>query len=39
MQASNIKRLLALEEENCRLKQMYVDLSLESRTLKDVVAK
>lgn len=39
MQASDIKRLRALEEENRRLKQMYADLSLENRALKDVIAK
>lgn len=39
MEASDIKRLRALEEENRRLKQMYADLSLENRALKDVIAK
>jgi putative transposase len=39
MQASDIKRLRELEEENRRLKQMYADLSLENRALKDVIAK
>lgn len=37
MQASDIKRLKELAEENRRLKQMYVDLSLENRALKDVI--
>ena len=39
MQASDIKRLLELEDENRRLKQMSADLLLENRALKDVIAK
>ena len=39
MEASDIKKLRALEEENRRLKQMYADLSLENHALKDVIAK
>ena len=39
MEASDIKRLKALEEENRRLKQMYADLSLDHKILKDVVEK
>ena len=39
MQASDIRRLREVEEENRRLKQMYADLSLENRALKDVIAK
>jgi putative transposase len=39
MEASDIKRLRELEGENRRLKQMYADLSLENRALKDVIAK
>ncbi len=39
MQASDVKRLRSLEDENRRLKQMYADLSLENRALKDVIAK
>jgi putative transposase len=37
MEAADIKRLKELEEENRRLKQMYADLSLENRALKDVI--
>jgi putative transposase len=36
---SDLKRLKQLEEENRRLKQMYADISLEHRVLKDVVEK
>ena len=39
MQASDIKRLRELEDENRRLKQMYAELSLEHRILKDVLTK
>jgi putative transposase len=39
MQASDIKRLRELENENRRLKQMSADLLLENRALKDVIAK
>ena len=39
MEVSDIKWLRELEEENRRLKQMYADLSLENRALKDVIAK
>jgi putative transposase len=39
MEASDIKRLRELEGENRQLKQMYADLSLENRALKDVIAK
>jgi len=39
MEASEIKRLKELEEENRRLKQMYADLSLDHRILKDIVEK
>lgn len=39
MEASDIKRLKELETENQRLKQMYADLSLEHRILKDIVEK
>ena len=39
MEASDLRRLRELEEENRRLKQMYADLSLEHQVLKDVVEK
>jgi putative transposase len=39
MDASDIKRLKALEEENRRLKQMYAELSLDHKVLKDIVEK
>lgn len=39
MDASALKRLKELEEENKKLKQMYADLSLEHKVLKDIVEK
>ena len=39
MEASDVKRMKSLEEENQRLKQMYADLSLDHKILKDVVEK
>jgi putative transposase len=39
LEASQLKRLRELEEENRRLKQMYAELSLDHEILKDVVAK
>lgn len=39
MEAADVRRLKELEDENCRLKQMYADISLEHRALKDVIAK
>ena len=39
MEASYIKRLKELEEENRRLKQMYADVSLYHKILKDIVEK
>ena len=39
MNVSELKRLKELEEENCKLKQMYADLSLEHAVLKDVIEK
>ncbi len=39
MEASDVKRLKELEEENRKLKQMYAELSIETRILKDVIEK
>jgi len=39
MDASALKRLKELEDENRRLKQMYANLSLEHEVLKDIVEK
>jgi putative transposase len=37
MEASDIKRLKELEEENRKLKMMVADLSLENRAFKEVI--
>lgn len=39
MEASDVKRLKELEEENSRLKRMYANLSLVHEALKDAVEK
>jgi len=39
MEASDTKRLKELGGEYMRLKQMYADLSLENRALKDLIEK
>ncbi len=39
MKVSDIRRLKALEEENGRLKRLFVDLSLKHEALKDSVGK
>ena len=39
MDASQLKRLKELEEENARLKKMYADLALDNTILKDVISK
>jgi putative transposase len=39
MDASQLKRLKIIEEENNRLKKMYADLSLIHHALKDAVSK
>ncbi len=37
MESSDIKKIKDLEDKNRRLKQMFADLSLECRALKDVI--
>lgn len=39
MEASDVKRLKELEEENTKLKKMFADVSLENRAIKELVAK
>ena len=39
LEASELKPIKELEQENRRLKQMYADLSLDHRLLKDIVEK
>lgn len=39
MEASDVKRLKELEEENRRLKQMYADLSLKSEIQAEIIKK
>ena len=39
MNVSQIRGLKELEEENRKLKQMYADLALDNRILKDVIEK
>tara|TARA_R100000306_G_scaffold51353_1_gene48313 strand:- start:372 stop:641 length:270 start_codon:yes stop_codon:yes gene_type:complete len=39
MEKQELKRLKDLEEENRRLKQMYADISLDNKMLKDVLSK
>lgn len=39
MDATQLKKLKELEEENRRLKRMYADLSLDHELLKDVIEK
>lgn len=39
MEASDVKRLKELEDENSRLKKMYANLSLEHEAVKDLIAK
>ena len=39
MDAQQLKRLKELERENQRLKQMYADLSLDHKILKEVLEK
>jgi putative transposase len=39
MEASDLKRMKGLEDENNRLKKMYADLALENRAIKDLLGK
>lgn len=39
MEASDLKRMRELEDENSRLKKMYADLALENRAIKDLLGK
>ena len=39
MDTSLMKRMKELEDENRRLKQMYAELSLEHKVLKDIIEK
>ncbi len=39
MDSSMLRKYKELERENAKLKQMYADLSLDHRILKDVVEK
>lgn len=39
MEVSQVRRLKELEEENRKLKQMYAELALNNKILKDVIEK
>ena len=39
MEASDVRRLRELEDENAKLKRVYADLALEVTALEDVIAK
>ncbi|TDS51615.1 putative transposase [Myroides indicus] len=39
MEKQELKRLKELEEENLKLKQMYADVSLDNKMLKDILSK
>ena len=39
MEASDVRRLKELEEENSRLKRMFAELSMDHAILKDVISK
>ena len=39
MEACDIKKMKVFEDENRRLKQMFAELSLECRALKDIIEK
>lgn len=39
MESQDLKRLKDLEDENRKLKQMYAELAMDNKVLKDVIAK
>jgi putative transposase len=39
MEASDLRRMRELEQENARLKRMYADLSLDHSVLKEALTK
>ena len=39
MEASDLKRLKSLEEENAKLKRMYAELALDHELAKEIIAK
>lgn len=39
MEASDLSRLKALEEENAKLKQMYAELALDHQMAKEIISK
>lgn len=39
LEAADIKRMRELKAENVKLKQMYANLALENRTMKDIIER
>jgi len=39
MEASELRRVKELEEENAKLKRMYAKLALDNAAMKDLIAK
>ena len=39
MESQDLKRLKELEDENRKLKQMYAELAMDNKVLKDVISK